>query len=137
MNDMEAALTGETIHHCLHCGKVIDPLKGREGRKYCDDICKSRYHNRLRKEANSDVKRIDEILKKNFAILKKVYEKAKEEEEPASISREKLLRLGFNFDYYTQVSGLYKFCYTFGYVPANNPSYIKVVIGFDSIVKKD
>lgn len=134
---MEAALTGETTHHCLQCGKAIDPLKGREGRKYCDDICKSRYHNHLRKQANTDVKRIDEILKKNFSILKKVYEKAKEEDEPASILKDKLLRLGFNFDYYTQVSGLYKFCYTYGYVPANNPKYIKVVIGFDSIVKKD
>lgn len=47
-----------------------------------------------------------------------------------------MYKLGFNFDYYTQVNGAYKFCYYYGYVPGNNEKYMKVVVGFDSIVKK-
>lgn len=126
----------EEIHYCLHCGKAIDPLKGRDDRKYCDDICKSRFHNHLRKGATPDIKRVNDILSKNFKILKKIYDQAIKEQIPSSIAKDDLQKLGFNFDYYTQVSGAYKFCYTFGYTQGNNPNYIKVVKGFDSIVKK-
>jgi hypothetical protein len=133
---MDTPLTEEQTDHCLQCGKWLDPLKGRKNRKYCDDTCRSRFHNDMRKNVDEQIVWVNAILAKNFNILKEIYEAARKNKEPASKSITDMYKLGFNFDYYTQVNGLYKFCYYYGYVPGNNVNYMKVVLGFDSFVKK-
>ncbi len=120
---------------CRFCGKWLNPLKGRKHRLYCDEICKNGYHNELKRGIDSEIKRINKILATNFKIMHDAYEKAREDGTSATMKITDMYRLGFSFDYYTQAQGDYKFCYYYGYTPKND-KFMKIVVGFDSIVKK-
>lgn len=114
------------------CLKILDPAHGRLDRRFCSDVCRSAYHNKKRQRFDPEVIRINRILEQNFEIL----QKSLGERRSVSIARETLLRRGFSFDYYTQVNGEYKFCYTYGYT-SRKENYILIVKGFDTIVKKE
>ena len=49
--------------------------------------------------------------------------------------RDKMLRQGFNFDYYTQAKKNYIYCYTLCY-KVKYASTIMIIKGFESIVKR-
>lgn len=100
---------------CKNCGKRIDPKKGRADRKYCDERCKNQYHNARNNEENSEVQRIELILRKNHRILKKMFLRKDRDE----IERERLLKEGFHFDFHThhvisKTKG-YEYTFSFGY----------------------
>lgn len=82
---------------CINCGKE---LKGRAGKKFCDDQCRSTYHNNLYKENDIALRTINKILKKNYYILRKVIEEAPNEK----FSLESLSLLGFNPNHYTSIN---------------------------------
>ncbi len=108
---------------CLDCGKAV---KGRADKKFCDDACRNNYNNRLKVEDNLFVKKLNQILKKNRAILLKFNPEGK-----TKISKAKLLTAGFNFDYHThnlqtQNGNTYIFCYEFGYLPLANDEFLLV-----------
>jgi hypothetical protein len=98
---------------CMDCGTA---LKGRSDKKFCDDLCRSNYNNRLKSEDNSFLKQVNSILKRNRNVLEKLNPDGK-----TKVTRDKLLKAGFNFSYFThtyqtQKGTLYHFCYEYGYL---------------------
>jgi predicted nucleic acid-binding Zn ribbon protein len=112
---------------CLDCGK---PLKGRVDKKFCDDYCRNNYNNQQKAKGShsSLVRNINNALLKNRKVLESVLPA---DDETAKASKEKLMRLGFQFKYlthtYTTKSGkTYFYCYDHGYLPLDNDWYLIV-----------
>lgn len=108
---------------CLDCGTLI---RGRADKKYCDDSCRSNYNNRLKIEDNLVIKRVNNILKKNRAILAALNPNGK-----AKTTGKKLVSAGFNFEYHTYCyethnGNTYIFCYEYGYLTLNDDNYLLV-----------
>ncbi|MDQ0640787.1 hypothetical protein QF042_004352 [Pedobacter sp. W3I1] len=108
---------------CLDCGTLI---RGRADKKYCDDACRNNYNNRLKIEDNLVIKRVNNILKKNRAILAALNPNGK-----TKVTSKKLISLGFNFEYHTysyktQNGNTYFFCYEYGYLILSEDSYLLV-----------
>jgi len=108
---------------CLECG---EPLHGRADQKFCSDICRTAYHNRMHAEKNSIIRHVNVILRKNRNVLERLNPTGK-----AKVSKEKLIREGFNFNYFTntyttKTGNVYHYCYDHGYLPIENDQYILV-----------
>lgn len=100
---------------CIECNK---PLKGRADKKFCDDLCRNSYNNKLNSDSNSYVRNINNNLRKNRRILEETLPLT---EEMAKITRSKLLERGFQFKYFTHTysnkkGNVYYFCYEYGYL---------------------
>ncbi len=109
---------------CLECG---DKLYGRSDQKFCSDACRNAYNNRLRSEENKMMRDVNGILKRNRKILLELNPKGK-----TKVSREKMLKAGFNFDYFTnelitKAGARYRFCYEQGYLGLDEDYYMLVV----------
>ncbi|MDO3641341.1 hypothetical protein [Mucilaginibacter sp. L3T2-6] len=112
------------IKTCLECGDPLGP--GREDRKFCNDICRTAYNNRRRKEPgrekpdktsseNPAFQQVYQILVKNREILM-LHDYYKE--EPYFLRD--LQGHGFNLKYFTseytlEGTGIFKFCFDYGY----------------------
>jgi hypothetical protein len=108
---------------CLDCGEIIN---GRTDKKFCSNLCRNSYNNKLNSGSNTYVKDVNAILKKNRKILEELLP-----EETAKASKTKLLQKGFNFSFYTNVYTTkkgtnYYYCYEFGYLPIDNDYYFLV-----------
>ncbi len=117
----------ETKKLCLSCGAV---LHGRVDKKFCNDYCRNNYNNLQKAKDNVGdlVKSTNKALLNNRKILEKLL---KEGEEKASVNKDKLLRLGFQFKYlthlYTTKAGkTYFYCYDYGYLPLDNDWFLVV-----------
>ena len=118
---------------CTSCGEV---LKGRIDKKFCDDYCRNNYNNEQKEKLGYGkiVRTINSTLLKNRKILQGMIT-----EETAKIHKDRLLAMGFQFNYITHTyltrSGkLYSYCYDYGYLPLGNDWYLivkKKVNGFD------
>lgn len=109
---------------CIECG---NKLSGRRDKKFCGDACRADYHNRLNRDANKFVARINNILRKNRRILESL-----NPEGTTKVHRDRLLEEGFKFSYYTneyktKAGKSYKFCYEQGYLDIGNKMYALVV----------
>lgn len=98
---------------CNECGQV---LRGRADKKFCDDACRSTYNNRLNSKSSAFMKHVNSVLRRNRSILQDFNPGGK-----ASVSLNKLRKMGFNFDYYTSTftnkeGKTYYFCYEQGYL---------------------
>lgn len=97
---------------CLDCEQ---PIKGRIDKKFCDDVCRTSFNNRLKTTDRILLKEINSILRKNRKILKEKYAEGK-----TKIKRDLLIRKGFDFDYHTHITTTnahtYFYCYEFGYL---------------------
>jgi hypothetical protein len=106
---------------CKECGEKIDLKKGRVDRLFCDYECKNRYHNKQSYEEKIETARIKKILSKNRNILKKMALRKDSDE----ISKDILLKAGFDFDFHTHFRNTkhgnyqYTFCFDYGYRKAN------------------
>ena len=114
--------------NCLTCDK---PLKGRSDKKFCDDYCRNTYNNHLRSGNDNYVRNINNILKKNRKILECLLS---EVDKTVVTSKEKLIELGFRFNYYTNsyttsTNKVYFFCYEFGWLPLENDGFLIVKRG--------
>jgi hypothetical protein len=114
------------------CPECLKPLgSGRPDRRFCTVACRINYHNKEKIYENAEIKKIDNILKHNRRALKKILGNENEK----LVSREKLLKLGFEFDYYTHhrqskvKQYLYTFCFDYGYRKADGEFY-KIVKAF-------
>lgn len=97
---------------CLECGQTFS---GREGKKFCDDVCRSAYNNKRYRKNNSLMRSINRTLAKNRQILENLNPKGK-----ARVAKNTLIQLGFNFSYFTSIyetreGRRYYFCYEQGY----------------------
>lgn len=114
---------------CLNCHQPI--TKGRADKKFCNSACKDAYYNTIKSEEQQEISKIDIILKRNRRILKKYFDPYKE----TIVSRDMLLKQGFDFDYFTHFivtklrSNEFRFCYDYGYREIEN-STVKIIKSF-------
>lgn len=100
---------------CLECSK---PLKGRTDKKFCDDLCRNSYNNKLNSDSNACVRNINNLLRRNRRILEETLPAS---DEMAKITKQKILEKGFQFKYFTHTytnkkGNIYYFCYEYGYL---------------------
>lgn len=99
---------------CLECKQ---PLIGRIDKKFCNDMCRNSFNNKVNKDANDYVRKVNVILRKNRRILAKLMDG----KEKGKATKEQLLLNGFNFYYYTNLyktkqGKTYYFVYELGYL---------------------
>ena len=104
-----------TAKICLECSK---PLKGRTDKKFCDDLCRNSYNNKLNSDSNGYVRNINNILRRNRRVLAEALPVT---EEMSKITKQKMLEKGFQFKYFTHTytnkkGNIYYFCYEYGYL---------------------
>ncbi len=100
-----------TERQCLFCEKLLDK-KMRRDAKFCDEQCRSAYHNPKRAVMHPDIKKINKILMKNFEILVK----ALGTKTHVTKKRDQILKQGFNLDYHTHIhKNGHIFVYRYGY----------------------
>lgn len=122
----ELSQTGKPVKYCIleECGK---PLKGRLDQKFCNDSCRTAYHNSRRSREQAAISAVDGILRGNRRILEALVGM----EPSVHVSRRHLIFKGFNFDFYTNTSrdqeGLVcYFCYDFGYAEVRPDDFLVV-----------
>jgi hypothetical protein len=98
---------------CLDCGEGI---RGRSDKKFCNDICRNSYNNKINSDTTNYVRNVNNILRKNRRILEENLKG-----ETTTISKQKLIDKGFNFKFYTNQiitknNHQYVYCYEFGYL---------------------
>ena len=108
---------------CIECN---GPVMGRADKKFCSDDCRSAWHNRNNSDTNNFMRTVNNILRRNRRILHNLYQSGE-----TSIERERLIREGFAFGYYTnervEKGGIsQKYCYELGIVE-NDPNRLNLV----------
>ena len=108
---------------CLDCGEII---KGRADKKFCSDLCRNNYNNKLNADSTNHVRNINNILRRNRRIIEEMTPDGK-----AKTHKSKLLEKGFDFNYFTNIyktqkGVVYYFCYEYGYLPLENDFYFLV-----------
>jgi len=108
---------------CPECGNRII---GRADKKFCSDACRNSFNNTLNKDNKNLVRNINNRLRKNYRILESLNANDK-----TKTTKEKLLRLGFNFEYFTSIyttktGSNYYYLYDQGYLPLENDFYLLV-----------
>ena len=108
---------------CLECG---DSFKGRTDKKFCSDLCRNGFNNRVKASTSNYYRVVNSTLRKNYKILEELIP-----EETAKASKSKLLQKGFNFSFYTNVYTTkkgtnYYYIYEYGYLPIDNDYFFLV-----------
>ena len=114
------------IKECPECG---DKIIGRADKKFCSDACRNAHNNALNKDSKNLIRNINNRLRKNYRILESLNPIDK-----TKTTKEKLLRLGFSFDYFTstyttKAGAVYFYLYDQGYLPLDNDFYLIVKKG--------
>ena len=96
---------------CQICGTAFI---GRADKKFCSDGCRAVYHQNNKSADVTIVKEVNKILKLNRSLLVNPNGKS-------VVTKEALVKLGFNFNYYTntittKTGNVYYFCYEYGYL---------------------
>jgi len=130
-DDSEMTVEKKTFRICLSPG-CNEPIgEGRPDKKFCGDGCRNVYNNWIKKKELNEIKNIDQALKKNRRILKKLLGSADE----VIVSQKKLFNEGFNFDFSTHLifsktkGNKFIFSYNYGYGDLGNAKY-KIVKSF-------
>ncbi len=108
---------------CIECNESFN---GRADKKFCSDMCRNAYNNKLNSDTNNYVRNINNALRKNRRIMEELLP-----DETAKVSQQKLMDKGFNFNYYTNITTTktgksYVFCYEYGYLPIEGNYYLLV-----------
>ena len=111
---------------CLECNEKI---VGREDKKFCSDVCRNAYNNKINKDSTNYMRNINNKLRKNYRILSELNIDVK-----SKTTRSKLLNKGFDFEYFTSIlntktGNTYYFVYDQGYMDLESDFFI--------LVKKD
>jgi len=111
----------EITRHCSECGQRI---AGRADKKFCNDQCRTAWHNKMHTGEYIHMKNINNILKRNRRILAELTANGRKEIRSVALSK-----LGFQFDYFTSTQKdrngyLSHFCYDMGYMPVSNGVYL-------------
>ena len=83
---------------CPNCNR---PFTGRSDKKFCSDSCRTMFNNRIKRACRTqhgELSRIDRILKKNHAIIERLYSRGERE-----TTFTELFGMGFNFEYQTSM----------------------------------
>ncbi|MFN4147295.1 MAG: hypothetical protein ACK4GN_15830 [Runella sp.] len=111
------------MKECLECGEKI---VGRSDKKFCSDLCRNAYNNKLNADANNLVRNINNRLRRNRRILEEICQEDKVKTTKTTLQRE-----GFDFGYFTHIrttqkGATYYFVYEFGYLALENDFYLIV-----------
>lgn len=114
---------------CPECG---EPITGRVDKKFCSDLCRNSFNNKINSDSNNYVRNINNALRKNRRILEESLQG-----ETTKISRQKLTDKGFNFGFYTNQittrnNHTYFYCYEFGYLNLENEQVLIVKKKFEN-----
>ena len=106
---------------CPECNQRIN---GRTDKKFCNDQCRTAWHNKQYADDTGYVRNVNTILRKNRRILAELTSEGKKE-----IHSVALTKLGFNFNYFTSArknrNGSFEhFCYDQAYLPVSNGVYL-------------
>ncbi|MGZ4033830.1 MAG: hypothetical protein ACXVPU_13425 [Bacteroidia bacterium] len=109
--------------NCLECE---EPFNGRIDKKFCSDLCRNSFNNKIKLATSNYYRTVNSTLRKNYKILEGLIP-----EQTAKASKTKLLQKGFNFQYFTSIyttkKGVkYYYCYEYGYLPIDNDYYFLV-----------
>ncbi len=110
---------------CLECSVIF---YGRSDKKFCGDLCRNVYNNRLKCEENQAISQVNQILRKNRKILAELLNG----KQFVIFRKDKLLSKGFNFTYFTNTFStnqglIYFYCYDLGYLYEDN-DMIKIML---------
>jgi hypothetical protein len=116
---------------CQECSEV---LAGRSDKKFCSDICRTSYNNKLNSLDHTGIRLINSKLTQNRKILKELFytdaSTVKSKPKKTGVKKETLLQKGFNFIYYTHAlkkdNSNHFFCYEYGYYCINKDEFILV-----------
>jgi hypothetical protein len=102
---------------CLECNEKII---GRADKKFCSDMCRNAFNNKLNSDSNNLVRNINNTLRKNRRILEEICK-----EDKVKVLKSTLLREGFDFGFFTntrttQKGSTYVFVYEYGYLLLEN-----------------
>lgn len=111
---MDSNSSVEIKHPCAYCGKEIKDW--RRNKRFCDDQCKSKLHNGKRLLIDEDMKYVNKILAKIFDIMQKLVS----EKQVVKIGKNELAKKGFNYDFFTQFRGDYRYCYSLSWREIEN-----------------
>ena len=94
---------------CLTCETM---LRGRIDKKFCDDYCRSAYNNQ---QYQTDrglgfIRKVNNVLRKNRKILEEL---APASADTYTVSKARLVKKGFNFNYLTCVLSRHGGCTIF------------------------
>lgn len=108
---------------CIECG---DTFIGRADKRFCSDACRSTHHNKLNSDVTNYIRKVNNILRKNRRILKKLNPEGKKKTH-----RDRLLTAGFDFNFYssqyrTKDNRVYNFVYDQGYMELDNNWFLLV-----------
>src|SRR5215471_17287704 len=112
---------------CLYCRR---PVKGRADKKFCDDTCRNNYNNHLNSDTSPLMRNINNTLRRNRRILEELLPPGK---KGVRINKEKLLEMGFQFQYITHTfttgaGKTYHYCYDYGYLPLEDQSHAYLIV---------
>tara|TARA_B100000963_G_C22616683_1_gene667698 strand:+ start:320 stop:613 length:294 start_codon:yes stop_codon:yes gene_type:complete len=90
-------------------------------------MCRNSYNNKINKDANEYVRKVNVILRKNRRILSRLMDG----KEKSKSTKEELLLNGFNFYYYTNLYSTkkgknYYFVYELGYLELDEEQFALV-----------
>jgi hypothetical protein len=110
---------------CLACDR---PIKGRIDKKFCDDSCRSNFHNQLNSDATPLIRTINNILRRNRRILLDILGGS---DRPVLVAKERLIAKGFHFEFFTEQftndkDEVYYYCYDYGYRALEAEKYMVV-----------
>lgn len=95
MREME----NELEKNCVYCNTAY--LAKRIDQKFCENRCRYRFNNHLRRKREQERKGINNMLKKNHVLLKRLLKTFKSQRK---YSADQLRKLGYSFDFFTQMS---------------------------------
>ena len=106
---------------CSECGQRI---AGRTDKKFCNDQCRTSWHNKQYGGDNGYVRDVNNILRKNRRILAELTAEGRKQIRSATLTR-----LGFKFGYFTGTrkgrnGSAEHFCYDQCFVPVANGLYL-------------
>jgi hypothetical protein len=109
---------------CLECG---EPFNGRMDKKFCSDLCRISFNNRINNEDIQYVRSINNILRRNRRILMSLNPTGKNK-----VTLENLKAKGFDFQYFTSTyktreGARYFYCYEQGYLPLDGNQCLLVI----------
>ncbi len=115
---------------CIECSVVF---YGRSDKKFCGDLCRNVYNNRLKYEENQVINQVNLVLRKNRKILGDLLQGRR----VGIFRKDRLLTKGFNFTYFTNTYRTnqgknYFFCYDRGYLYEDN-GLVKIVLKKDYV----
>jgi hypothetical protein len=111
------------MKNCPECGNII---LGRVDKKFCSDMCRNNFNNKLKAVDVNYVRNINNVLKKNRRILEEICPEEKQKTTKAT-----LFKKGFDFNFITHqrktLSGsVYFFIYDYGYLELDNDFFLVV-----------